>query len=582
MKILLLNCITKIAGLIVLFSCLFIPLHAQQSQEKQPEPHTPVQTVYLYADASDLNRLFSRNPRSDARVNGFVRLEPRGRVQALDGGFRFRGNTSRYHPRKSFNIRFAHPQHFLFNGRHLNLNALYTDPSALRERLAWDMFHEVNRPASKTRYVGLFINDSFEGLGLHIQRVDELLLRQNGLDPNGTLVRDMTRRNNQQLGIQRRSIFGYDLRLQQDQADFLAKAFESRWSPDYATLAELIHWVYNTPAGDDFYEGFNARFDVDVFIDWLGIHYLFGDVDAFGDDYWLYRGRSSDSKWMPIPWDHDLSFGKNEREGLTPNRELGQYGRGLVQLSDFFAYEYPIDDAGWDNALISKFLETPQLVQLLHTRMLFLMDEIFTPMWFSERITQLHSVTEPFLNHRFEPAFRFNERQHHGEKNRLDEHLENLMDFIYLRYAFLRKQMEVHEVHEVYSATAEVSPSEKQLFTDSTGWTIAWMYSSNGQATVRIHSEAASLENAIQQEWTIEVTGTEIEGELSLFYRNDIAPDGKANWYLAPEAIGNQRNLKMLINGNAQPTRVNPYSNKATAQITLPAGTHVVRLVSGG
>jgi len=554
---------------------------AKQGIDQQPEPSTPVQHVYLFAEESDLRRLFSRNPRSDARVSGFVRLEPRGRVQALDGGFRFRGNTSRYHPKKSFNIRFANNQRFLFNGRHLNLNALYTDPSALRERLAWDMFHEVNRPASKTRYVALFINNSYEGLGLHIQRVDELLLRQNGLDANGTLVRDMTRRNNQQLGIQRQSIFGYNLSLQQHPADFLSRVFDNRSTPDYVALAELIQWVYDTPAGDVFYDGFTSRFDLDVFTDWLAIHYLFGDVDAFGDDYWLYRGRSSDSKWMPIPWDHDLSFGKNERDGLTENRALGQYGRGLVQLSDFFAYEYPIDDGGWDNALITKFLATPQLEAFLHTRMLYLMDEVFTPTWFQERISKLHAVTEPFINHRFEPAFRFNERQHHGEQGRLDEHLENLMDFVHLRYAFLRRQIHAPEEMQPYVATQRIESPGKYFFTDGTGWTLAWIESESDHTLAHIRSEDVEIEQGIQQRWTITIEEGTLEGEISLFYRNDIAPDGKANWYPEAQATGNQRTMVISLNGERLPTRVNPFSNKAVANIHLSEGEYEVVLVFG-
>lgn len=537
----------------------------------QPDPDTPVTDVFLYADERDLQRLYSRNPRSDQRIEGYVRLRQRGRTLGLRDGFRFRGNTSRYHPKKSFNIRFAQPQEFLFGGYHLNLNALYTDPSAMREKLAWDMFHELGRPASKNRYVALYINDSYEGLGLHIQRIDELLLSQNGLDPNGTLIRDMTRRNNESLGLQRRSIFGFDLSTVHDKAAFLARVFDSRWAPEYTHVAELIQWVHDTPAGPDFESGFNDRFDVDVFVDWLAIHYIIGDVDAFGDDYWLHRGRQSDGKWVILPWDNDLSFGKNERDGLTPNRELGQYGRGLVQLSDFFAYEYAIDDAGWDNALISKFLATPSLESRLHRRMAYLMDNLFTREWFADRIERQASVVGPFLSNPPQPNFKYNERQHHGLPDKFSYHKENLLDFIELRYAFLDRALNPIEGGP-YTTTIEVQSAGKYLLTDPNGWTIAKFEatSTSGNPSVSIETHHfPEIERGIDRKWSVAVSEGSVEGILTLFYRNDIAPDGKENWYHLPEAIGNQWDLTIEKDGTSLDTYVNPYTNKATSAVSF-------------
>ena len=537
----------------------------------QPEPDEPVVDVFLYADEADLRRLYSRNPRSDQRIDGFVRFEPRGRIHGLRGGFRFRGNTSRYHPKKSFNIRFSRPQEILFGGYHLNLNAMYTDPSAIRERLGWEMFHYLGQPASKTRYVALYINDSYEGLGIHIQRVDELLLAQNGLDPNGTLIRDMTRRNNEALGLERQSIFGHDLSAEPDKAAFLAGVFNSRWNPEYTHVAELIQWVYDTEAGADFETGFTQRFDVENFMDWLALHYIMGDVDAFGDDYWLYRGRQSDSKWKILPWDNDLSFGKNERDGLTINRELGRYGRGLVQLSDFFAYEYEIDDAGWDNDLISKFLATPSLEQKLHDRMNYLMENVFTKSWFEDRIRRQKSVVEPFMTNPPEPKFRFNERQHHGLISKYEYHVENVMDFINLRYAFLDRRLNPVDGFAYY-ASANIENTGKIFLTDAEGWTIAWMEVSEFTGNPAISIESTSVDdvkNGISRRWVVHIDGGHVEGSLSLFYRNDIAPDGKENWYHQPEAIGNQWDLKIFKDGTALETTVNPYSNKVTAQVRL-------------
>lgn len=569
-----------LALFLILTSCATEEILVSDSESPAGEPITE---LWLFADESDLERLWQRDPRSDVRIDGFVRIGENGRVRALRNGFRFRGNTSRFHPKRSFNIRFEHGQPFLFNSSRMNLNAMYTDPSGMREKLAWDMFHEVDQPASKARYFALYINRSYEGLGIHVQRVDEMLLRQNGLDPNGTMVRDMTRRNHERLGIDRQSMFGHDLNEVDDRPAFLSEAFNSRWTSDWNVLAELIQWVHDTPPGDSFYDGFMKRVDSVNFIDWLAIHYLIGDVDAYGDDYWLYRGPSSGSKWKVIPWDHDLSFGRNERDNLTENRELGQFGNGLRQLSDFFAYEYPIDDGGWDNQLISSFLETSELRQKLHERLTEMMTELFTPAYFEEKIALHKETIAEFIN--MEPGenrFRYNERQHHGEAGRFEWHAENLLDYVHLRYSYIDRVINPVE-GEPYEHSISIPAGSSDLIyiTDSAGWTIAAVEPDGSQSDLDIHirSVEADVQSGIQREWLVEVENGELKGNLTLFYRNDIAPDGKDNWYTSPDAIGQQWDLQLCVDGScSSESKANPFSNRVSADVTLH-GTHSLSLI---
>ena len=550
--------------------------------DRYSEPGEAITELYLFADERDLNRLYSRNPRSDTRIEGYVRIGETGRIRTLRNGFRFRGNTTRYHPKKSFNIRFEHPQPFLFNSPRMNLNAMYTDPSGMREKLTWDMFYELGRPASKSRYFTLHINNSYEGLGIHVQRVDEVLLQHNGLDPSGSMLRDLTRRRGAGLGVDRQSIFGYNLADEQDKPAFLSSLFNTRWNPDWQEVADLVQWVHDTPPGREFEDGFRQRVDTEVFIDWLAIHYMIGDVDAFGDDYWIYRGRGSSDKWKIIPWDHDISFGKNERDGLTENRGLGQYGNGLVQLNDYFAYEYPIDDAGWDNKLISSFLETPGLILQLKDRMSYLMNEKFTQQYFRER-TEIHRIViEPYITKELaEGRFKYNERQHHGLTGKFDYHVENILDFVELRYAFLDRQINPVE-GEAYYASAGLSSDGHTpvLLTDATGWTIAKFepqdVTGNPVLTIQSSESEVSHENKVNREWSVQIEDGNASGRLTLYYRNDIAPDGKENWYYIDDAIGDQWELRVFIDGEESGNGyVNPYSNKVSGDVSI-TGLHVL------
>lgn len=578
------NAINKILSILLLLiaaSCASSD-HIAVSDEG-PVPGEPVTELYLFSEDRLMDLLYSRSPESDSRINAYARIGESGSIRTLRYGFRFRGNTSRYHPKKSYNIRFEHPQPFLFNSPRMNLNAMYTDPSGMREKLAWDMFYELGRPASKSRYFALYINRHYEGLGIHVQRVDDVLLQQHGLDPSGSMVRDLTRRRGASAGLERESIFGHDLSQYSDKPAFLASMFNSRWAPQWSELVDLVEWVHDTPPGDQFEEVFRQRFDMDVFTDWLAIHILIADVDAFGDDYWMYKGRSSSDKWKIIPWDHDLSFGRNERDGLTENRELGQYGRGLVQLNDYFAYEYPLDDAGWDNKLISSYLQSPGLLTELKDRLEFLMNQQFTLDYFQERTDIHRAKIEHYINIQpSDTSFYYNERQHHGEANRFEYHVETILDFVELRYAYLDRQINPVQ-GTAYTATKslpEDGAGSTVLLTDSAGWTIAKFETSSVTGTPEITIETSKTDEdySINRAWNITVDGGTAEGSLTLYYRNDIAPDGKENWFYTDEAISSQWKLEMIFDGNTvNDNYVNPYSNKVRGTVRL-SGEHRVVL----
>ncbi len=210
--------------------------------------------------------------------------------------------------------------------------------------------------------------------------------------------------------------------------------------------------------------------------------------------------------------------------------------------------------------------------------MQYLMGNVFTVEWFEDRIQRQRSVVEPFMANPPEPKFRFNERQHHGLQNKFEYHVENLKDFIHLRYAFLGRRLNPVEGIP-YQANVTVDGAGKYFLTDAEGWTIAWIEVEGytGNPTLSIESTSnAEIETGINRKWIVSVDGGTIEGALSLFYRNDIAPDGKENWYHLPKAIGNQWELKIIQDDTTLDTIVNPYSNKVTANVRLEGNTTFV------
>lgn len=562
----------------VVLACLSVGTADQREPgrvaQALPDPRDPM-ALYLQMAPEHVEELYTRDVLSDDRLPGAFRLAPDEPWQPLrDASIRFRGTSSRYLPKKSLNVRFAQPQAFVFDTSRLNLNAMYTDPSMMREALSFAMFHELGLPASRTRYVDLYLNDVFEGLYLAIERVDEEFLAQHGLATDVfTLVRDDFRSALVELGAA--SMFSYDWSAETDVAGLLEANVDSRGSPDWAALADLVQWVHATPAGPAFARGFVERIDIEHFVDWLAVHVLIGDIDAFADDYWLYRdGADPDARWLFIPWDKDLSFGSYyvADHGGTAN--------------DFFHLEFTPGD-GWANGLIARFLATDSLEELLHERLLELMDTSFTVAFFEQAVADVGPRIAASVARAPAPgAFVRHSQNHAGELGLFDQHVATLIEFVERRQQFLRRFVAPRGGDAVrYTASVDATGLEAGdvvSFTDAFGWTLARLDLSVAPtvaATLSVSVEQDARFASVDRVWTVDVSAGAIAGRLTLYYRNNLV-DG--NWYRVDEpltAIGDQPDLRLasvtldgagdVVSIDLVESAVNPYANAVSTTTSL-------------
>lgn len=532
--------------------------------------------IDLQMAPADLADLYTRSPLSNDRLPAQLRFDGSDDAQPLTG-LRFRGSSSRQLPKKSFNIRFESPQPLLFGSDRMNLNAMYTDPTMVREAISFELFRELGHPAPQTRHFDLWINDIYEGTYIHIQRVDETLLIDNGLNPNGTLVRDQIRSGDPDTP---RSSFGFDLSQlpEEERLEFVIDNFDFRGDPAWEELLTLIEWVQTTPPGPEFLAGFEQRFEVGNFVDWLVLHWLIGDIDAFGDDYWLYLDHENPAaRWVVIPWDKDLSFGSHFRDGF-------------FTTNDFFIYEYPLR-GGWENQLIERFLATPELRLVAESRLLELMQDIFPESWFEARVEALIERLEDSINIQPGPlTYSVNNHNHFSTPERFADQVETLLEFVRLRARFIERQI-ANEDGELYEATAtiEADSRERVFLTDVSGWTLATLQPIL-LSPVPLSLEMTVIEDStrigIDREWTLALDGGPLTAELKLYYRNEVSEFwGRGNWWNGgDEAIGSQPALTMKIApaGSALspvlPTRINPIVNKATVELDLEPGQYSLTL----
>lgn len=527
--------------------------------------------IYIEAEEEDIITLYSESSSSDETISASLRWGDNP-FEREDIQLGFRGNSTKLLPKKPLSVTFDKSQDILYGSDRLNLNAMYTDPTMMQERLSMDLFRELGQPAPRTQYFNLYINGVYEGLYLHVERVDKNFLREAGLNPKATLIRDEFRHNMDNEHIDSFSVFGTDLSGLEDPTEVLMNASSYRGEPNWDAYAEFVQWVYDTPAGPEFHKGFMKRVDVDNFIDWLAVHYLVRDVDSYADDYWLYLDHvDSKAKWKFIPWDKDLTFGSGWREDV-----------GVA--NHYLAYENSITSRDvLGNELIVKFKDTPELMNRLYQRIDELMGEVFPLSYFINKIKHISEVIEDWVEITPDKDnFVIHPYNHHGNVGDFSYYLERLLDFIELRYAFLEREINTIEGN-TYEAFADLSEVvDTALLVDSNGFVIA-KWTPNHLPIIgilKIQVMEKDGINGINRMWIIDYDGEETTGELTLFYRNDLGKD--RNWYKDLTPVGSQWSLKMVevINDDYRQlkTRVNPYSNKATATVTLK-GNHTFLLI---
>lgn len=512
-----------------------------------------------------LDELYSRPLHDDTLLPARARLGEEAPVQTLSG-LRFRGNSSRALPKKGFHVRFSSGQPALFGSDRMNLMANWTDPSMQRQTIALAMFRDLGLMASRTRQFDLFLNGIYEGLYTHVERVDRNLLARYGRR-EGTLVRDQFRRD---LDMPLSSLFGFDLAAIPDdeRAAFVAARFDSRGSPDWHALVELALWQQATPAGTAFAEGFGQRFDVDHFIDWLALHVLVGDVDAFGDDYWLHLD-PDDGLWRTLPWDKDLSFGKHYRGGF-----------GVA--NDYFFYEYPVN-TNHGNRLVRKVLDTPSLRTRLDQRVLELAGQVFTPDYFQTEVSALTEVLLDSIEIQAGPvAFHRHPANHHGVLGNHELHRQVLAEFVQLRSRFLDRRIHPQAGPSGQASVQVPADSEEPVwFTDSAGWTIGWIEGGSVQQPARLSLkvEPEPRSRGIDRVWTYQADASLGQSRLILYYRNEVNQNlgGARNWVTAGnDPIGHQAELRGYdLTGDCLqplPTQVNPYGNRVELEVALAQG----------
>jgi hypothetical protein len=432
------------------------------------QDNIPVLSLYLEMKARDADVLFKKEPYDRSTFPVSVSHEG----EHLKGRIEVKGSFSRNFDKKSLKIKLEKGQQWR-GQRQIALNAMATDASMMREWLAWNLVHTLGMAAPNVNFTRLYINRRYIGMFLHIEWIDPNMLARFGLGNDGEFFHP------------RDSGFCGDLSPQSVSDPDRCWLKLSPRDKDFSALRRLSEQLHEV-AAEDFDTFLEAHFDVDSVINWLVSNVITSNGDTYNKNYFIYFSREKE-RWVIIPWDFDLSLGRNWDEFL-------KYPANI--LNDNFQYFYPLE-LGLPNPLKDKLLKNPVLLARLKQKLRGVMGMPVegysaTPVWFSPEV--MHKRIDALTAFLADDLHR--ERYTVTNEQKLREHARALKDYATFRYNYLRKTVLETTDWVADRATIEVNKAgDTRSWVDGFGMTLATMQalSLNGEAEISTEVEKMTV-----------------------------------------------------------------------------------------
>ncbi|MBN4080125.1 CotH kinase family protein [Beggiatoa alba] len=372
----------------------------------------PIRQLIIRMDKLDAEVLFKKEPYDKSSFP--ITLEtPDG---DLKGRVEVKGSSSRHFLKKSLLIKLEKGADWHGQSK-ISLNAMSTDPSNMRESLSWDLIDALGMIRPQVEYMRLIINNRSIGIFLRFEWITPKLFPRFGISQQAQLFHPND------------SLFCGDLSAAN------MERLEECWfnltpqNGSYSALHNLAREIANTPVAD-FHTLVENRFNADSLINWMIVNTLTSNGDSYNKNYFLLRDKL-DGRWHVIPWDYDLSFGRNADPVLP-------YPQNII--NDNFQYYYS-PELGSPSPLKEKLLRNPQLYKKFKDRLAHVLGlqpdpaaqggfGWFTPNNFHRRVNDLlQSIEKPLRNDIYHPV----------DPETLAQQTIALQQYNLFRYHYLKK-----------------------------------------------------------------------------------------------------------------------------------------------
>ncbi len=291
-----------------------------------------------------------------------------------------RGASSAGYPRKSLKFDF-NPDHrpvLLDLGVPIdeaNVNTHWSDKAHVRQLMSFLVYDVVGSPGSVSFPVRLEQNGVFYSVQTFIEEPDKFLLERAGEDPNGALYKMYNTFTSGTSGVEK----------------------VTRTHENNADLQAFVAAVAQGGPGLENYLFDNL--DVPKVLSYLVATWLIHENDHVHKNYFLYRDSDGDGEWQFLPWDKDLTWGRNYNasNGGVLNDEItyDHPERSHVLMGD----SQHTNPGGRWNRLINSIYGNPRLREMYLRRLRTVCDALLqvpgTPAaerWMEGRINDAYAL----------------------------------------------------------------------------------------------------------------------------------------------------------------------------------------------
>lgn len=345
-------------------------------------------------------------------------------------GFRVKGqgslmsiqNSKRY----GFKVDMNEYEDQKFMGmKKLVFNGSFSDPTMMRDVLAYKLMREAGVPAPETSYVDLWVSGEHMGLYQMIEMVDSEFVEKHfpeDEDDKGDLYKGEIGQRFTWID-DNYSSYSSGIRLKTNP--------ETEGTPEEgAPLIELLDGINN---GNDPL----AHIDTDIMVKYLAALVLTGNMDspigATANNFYLYEERFNGT-FTILPWDFNLAYGMwgdgpastigpigggfgggfdgggfgggfegggFEGGGFGGGFEGGGFGGGApagegCQVVDH-VIDNPVHDTNSVRPMFDPILQTPELKAEYHSTLQNLLDTAYNPEYLESEIMRLADLIDPYV-----------------------------------------------------------------------------------------------------------------------------------------------------------------------------------------
>jgi hypothetical protein len=271
-------------------------------------------------------------------------------------------------PKKSYNFDLNSGDHFRFDPQErrvkkFNLLTTYPDKSEMRNLLAYETIRQCGQAGHLAFPVRVQRNGAFFSLAHWVEDGDEDFLTRVGLDPQGALYKV------------------YDNLSSTGSAEKKTRKTENK-----ADLQALIRGVQLT--GTARTQFLYNEVNLPALLNYLASMAIISNADIGHKNYYAYRDTLGTGQWTFLPWDVDLSFGRNWTTQYT------YYDDRMFTNNSVFTAN--------GNLLLNAMLAVPEMKQMYVRRLRTLMDELVQPrttpvgeLRLEQRIREWSALLEP-------------------------------------------------------------------------------------------------------------------------------------------------------------------------------------------